>query len=103
MRLTAFTDYTLRTLVYLAGQHARLVTIGEIAALHGMSHHHLNKVVHQLGLTGVIRTVRGRHGGITLALPPEAPLLRITLPVREVLICAAAVKLACTAAMVLSE
>jgi len=72
MRLTAFTDYTLRTLVYLAGQHARLVTIGEIAALHGMSHHHLNKVVHQLGLTGVIRTVRGRHGGITLALPPKA-------------------------------
>lgn len=72
MRLTAFTDYTLRTLVHLAGQRMRLVTIGEIAALHGMSHHHLNKVVYQLGLSGVVRTVRGRHGGITLALPPEA-------------------------------
>lgn len=72
MRLTAFTDYTLRTLIHLAGRHGRLTTVAEIAALHGISHHHLNKVVHRLGLTGVIRTVRGRHGGIELALPPSA-------------------------------
>lgn len=72
MRLTAFTDYTLRTLIYLAGQHDRLVTIAEIAERHGMSKHHLTKVVYELGLTGVIRTVRGRHGGITLARAPEA-------------------------------
>jgi len=71
MRLTAFTDYTLRTLIYLAGQHDRLVTIAEIAERHGMSKHHLTKVVYELGLTGVIRTVRGRHGGITLARPAE--------------------------------
>jgi Rrf2 family nitric oxide-sensitive transcriptional repressor len=71
MRLTAFTDYTLRTLIYLAGQNDRLVTIAEIAALHGMSRNHLNKVVHQLGLTGMIRTVRGRHGGIMLARAPQ--------------------------------
>jgi Rrf2 family nitric oxide-sensitive transcriptional repressor len=72
MRLTAFTEYTLRTLIYLAGQPGRLVTIAEIADLHGMSKHHLTKVVYELGLTGAIRTVRGRHGGIALALAPHA-------------------------------
>ncbi|ELX09026.1 hypothetical protein Jab_2c10860 [Janthinobacterium sp. HH01] len=72
MRLTAFTDYTLRTLIYLAGQQDRLATIAEIAERHGMSKHHLTKVVYQLGLTGVIRTVRGRHGGIALARAPSA-------------------------------
>ncbi|NVD71871.1 Rrf2 family transcriptional regulator [Duganella sp. BJB1802] len=71
MRLTAFTDYTLRTLIYLAGQRDRLVTIAEIAERHGMSKHHLTKVVYELGLTGVIRTVRGRHGGVELARPAE--------------------------------
>lgn len=80
MRLTSFTDYTLRTLIYLAAQPGRLVTIAEIAALHGMSKHHLNKVVHELGLTGAIRTVRGRHGGITLACAPAA--IRIGAVVR---------------------
>jgi Rrf2 family nitric oxide-sensitive transcriptional repressor len=80
MRLTAFTDYTLRTLIYLAGQQGRLATIAEIAELHGMSKHHLTKVVYQLGLTGVIRTVRGRHGGIALARAPAA--IRIGAVVR---------------------
>lgn len=71
MRLTTFTDYTLRTLIHLAKQHARLSTVAEIASLHGMSQHHLTKVVHHLGLTGVIRTIRGRNGGIMLARPAE--------------------------------
>lgn len=69
MRLTTFTDYTLRTLIYLARQHARLITVAEIARAHGISQHHLTKVVYQLGLNGVIRTVRGRNGGIALARP----------------------------------
>ncbi|SDG42274.1 transcriptional regulator, BadM/Rrf2 family [Duganella sp. OV458] len=69
MRLTTFTDYTLRTLIYLAGQQARLSTVAEIAAAHGISQHHLTKVVYRLGLSGVIRTVRGRNGGIALARP----------------------------------
>lgn len=71
MRLTTFTDYTLRTLIHLANQHARLSTVAEIAHLHDMSQHHLTKVVHHLGLTGVIRTVRGRNGGIMLARPAD--------------------------------
>jgi len=69
MRLTTFTDYTLRTLIYLASRRARLCTVAEIAATHCMSKHHLTKVVYRLGQAGTIRTVRGRNGGIMLAHP----------------------------------
>lgn len=70
MKLTVFTEYTLRTLLDLASQQGRLVTVADIAQRHDMAKHHLNKVVHQLGLSGVVRTVRGRNGGIVLALRP---------------------------------
>ncbi|MFZ6746746.1 RrF2 family transcriptional regulator [Undibacterium sp. JH2W] len=71
MRLTAFTDYTLRTLMYLAQHEDRLVTIQEIAELHSISKSHLTKVVHQLGMSNMVETIRGRNGGLKLNLPPE--------------------------------
>lgn len=70
MRLTAYTDYTLRTLMYLALNRDRLVTIQDIADLHGISKNHLMKVVHQLGRSGVVETVRGRSGGLRLNREP---------------------------------
>ncbi len=71
MRLTAYTDYTLRTLLYLAVNKDRLVTIQEIAELHGIAKNHLTKVVHQLGMSNLIETVRGRNGGLRLNLEPK--------------------------------
>ena len=71
MRLTSFTDYTLRTLLHLGMYRDRLVTIQEIADLHSISKNHLMKVVYQLGLSGVVETVRGRNGGLRLKLEPE--------------------------------
>ena len=71
MRLTAYTDYTLRTLIYLALHRDRLVTIQEIAELHDISKNHLTKVVHQLGMSEMVDTVRGRHGGLKLKLEPR--------------------------------
>lgn len=50
MRLTTYTDYALRTLIYLAAHRERLVTIQDIADTHGIAKNHLTKVVHQLGL-----------------------------------------------------
>ena len=71
MRLTSFTDYTLRTLLHLGSNPGRLVTIQEIADLHSISKNHLMKVVHELGRNGVIETIRGRNGGFRLAHKPE--------------------------------
>jgi len=70
MRLTSYTDYALRTLIYLAANRDRLVTIQDIADLHGIAKNHLTKVVHQLGLLGLVETVRGRNGGLMLGRPP---------------------------------
>lgn len=70
MRLTTYTDYTLRVLIYLGMNQDRLVTIQDIADLHGISKNHLMKVVHQLGLSGLVETVRGRNGGMRLRKAP---------------------------------
>jgi Rrf2 family nitric oxide-sensitive transcriptional repressor len=71
MRLTSFTDYTLRSLMYLGMHRDKLVTIQEIADLHDISKNHLTKVIHQLGASGLVETVRGRHGGLRLNREPE--------------------------------
>jgi Rrf2 family nitric oxide-sensitive transcriptional repressor len=72
MRLTSYTDYALRTLMYLALNRDHLVTIGEIAESHNIAKNHLTKVVHQLGTLGFVETVRGRSGGLRLGREPGA-------------------------------
>ena len=70
MRLTDYTDYSLRTLMYLGLNRDRLVTIQDIADTYGISKSHLMKVVHQLGLAGLVETIRGRSGGLRLGKEP---------------------------------
>ncbi|MEJ2433622.1 MAG: Rrf2 family transcriptional regulator [Pseudolabrys sp.] len=72
MRLTVYTDYALRLLMYLAVKDDGLATISEVAARYAISKNHLMKVAHQLGLAGYVETVRGRSGGLRLAKPPNA-------------------------------
>jgi len=72
MRLTSMTDYALRLLMYLAQQPDRLCTIAEVAAAHHISEAHLMKITHQLALASWIETVRGKGGGMRLALDPAA-------------------------------
>lgn len=69
MRLTVFTDYTLRTLMYLALRPDRLVTIADISDAYQISNNHLMKVVHQLALSGEVVTLRGQRGGLRLGRP----------------------------------
>ena len=67
MRLTTFTDYSLRVLIYLAAEPARRATIAEIAASFEISENHLTKVVAFLGKSGLLANVRGKGGGLELA------------------------------------
>lgn len=71
MKLTAFTDYSLRVLIYLAAQPQKRATIAEIAIAFDVSENHLTKVVHLLGKNGWLANVRGKGGGLELAMPPE--------------------------------
>ena len=72
MRLTRQTDYALRVLMFLGLKKGDgLSTIREIAERYGISENHLMKVVHRLGQEGLIETIRGRQGGVRLAVPPE--------------------------------
>jgi Rrf2 family nitric oxide-sensitive transcriptional repressor len=72
MRLTVYTDYALRLLMYLALKDDGLATIEEVAQSYGISKNHLMKVAHQLGVAGYVETVRGRHGGLCLAKRAKA-------------------------------
>jgi Rrf2 family nitric oxide-sensitive transcriptional repressor len=56
--------------MHLGINRDRLVTIQNIADVHGISKNHLMKVVHQLGLSGMVETVRGRNGGLMLKQEP---------------------------------
>ena len=71
MRLTVYSDYALRVLMYLAINREALSTIQEIADHYGISKNHLMKVTYELGLAGYIDTVRGRGGGVRLAQSPN--------------------------------
>lgn len=71
MRLTAFTDYSLRVLMYLAADPDRRATVAEICAAYDVKANHLTKVVHHLAKRGWVATVRGKGGGLTLARPAE--------------------------------
>ncbi|KQV60547.1 BadM/Rrf2 family transcriptional regulator [Pelomonas sp. Root1217] len=81
MRLTAFTDYSLRVLMFLAAEPDRRATVGEICAAFDVKANHLTKVVHHLAKRGWVSTVRGKGGGLTLAKPAEQ--IRIGEVVRD--------------------
>jgi Rrf2 family nitric oxide-sensitive transcriptional repressor len=69
MRLTLYTDYSLRVLLYLAYKKDEMVTISELADFYKISRNHLVKVVHNLGIQGYIVTTRGKNGGLRLGHP----------------------------------
>ena len=77
MRLTRYSDYALRTLLYL-GLHGRdLASIGDIARAYRISENHLTKVVHHLGRLGFVETVNRFRLG-----PGQLAYYRVPWPAR---------------------
>ncbi|MCC6246046.1 MAG: Rrf2 family transcriptional regulator [Gemmatimonadaceae bacterium] len=72
MRLTQFSDYALRTALYLGAKPGQIISVGEIATAYRISYNHLAKVASALCDLGVAESVRGRRGGIRLAMEPTA-------------------------------
>jgi Rrf2 family nitric oxide-sensitive transcriptional repressor len=82
MQLTAFTDYTLRTLMGLGAVAPDKLTMGQLSDAYGISVHHLLKVVNELAALGYVETIRGKTGGARLAKDPSE--IRIGTVVRQV-------------------
>ncbi len=81
MRLSLFTDYSLRVLMFAALKEEQAFSLSEVATAYGISRHHLVKVVNQLSKLGYLETKRGRSGGIVLGMKPEE--IRIGMVVRR--------------------
>jgi Rrf2 family nitric oxide-sensitive transcriptional repressor len=99
LRLTVYSDYALRLLMYLAVKDDGLATIAEVAKAYGISKNHLMKVAYQLGQAGFVETVRGRGGGLRLAKPLEAitlgEVVRQTEPDMALVPCFAPIDASC--------
>ncbi|GAA5218104.1 nitric oxide-sensing transcriptional repressor NsrR [Corallincola platygyrae] len=72
MRLTTYTDFGLRTLIYLALlPRDQKTSIAEVSAHYQVSRNHMVKVIHQLAKLGYVSSTRGKGGGIRLGMPAD--------------------------------
>lgn len=70
MQLTQFTDYSLRALIYIMLKKESC-TIKDITEVYDISSNHMVKIIHNLAKIGLIKTIRGKNGGILMASRPE--------------------------------
>ena len=91
MKLTKFSDYSLRLLLYLAVHPERVVSVREVSRAYGVSPHIIVKAVQLLVEQGLIVSVRGRQGGLRLAKEPSeinvGAVVRSTEPTLDLVEC----------------
>ncbi|MGV3615425.1 MAG: Rrf2 family transcriptional regulator [Fimbriimonas sp.] len=92
MQLTRFTDLSMRALMYLAWQPDGVTSnIAEMARVYGVPENHMVKVIHHLGKIGMVKTIRGRNGGVRLGKSREeirlGEVVRLTEPGFELVDC----------------
>jgi Rrf2 family iron-responsive transcriptional regulator len=83
MRLTRQSSYAIRTLIYCAVNEPGLSRVAEIAKAHSISELFLFKLIKPLVEGGLLKTVRGRHGGIRLGRPAAEITLLDTIKLTE--------------------
>jgi Rrf2 family iron-responsive transcriptional regulator len=83
LRLTRQSNYAIRTLVYCAVNEPGLSRVADIARAYAISELFLFKLIKPLVENGLLRTVRGRKGGITLGKPADQITLLETIRLTE--------------------
>lgn len=83
MRLTNFSEYALRLLIFAATKPNELVTINEVSRAYGISKNHLMKITNTLSQGGFVETVRGAKGGLRLAKPANGINLAVVVRLTE--------------------
>ena len=71
MRLTSFTDFGLRALMYIASAPDRVHSTAEISKEFDISRNHLTKIMATLASAGYLETRRGIGGGAVLLQPAD--------------------------------
>ena len=71
MKLTAYSNYALRSLQLAALRAPDLIRVDDVVRVHGLARPHIVKIAHELGRAGFVKTQRGRGGGFRLARPAE--------------------------------
>lgn len=69
MKLTAYSNYALRSLQLAALKAPDRIKVDDVVQVHGLARPHIVKIVHELGRAGYLETLRGRGGGFRLARP----------------------------------
>ena len=91
MKLTRYTDYAIRVMIYLGSHEGEIRSIKEVADAYEISQNHLMKVVQDLAKAGFVESIRGRNGGIRLGRPATSinlgHLLRHTEGLDDILEC----------------
>ncbi len=75
MKITNFSDCTLRILIYLAVNNGKRASAREIATRYQISIHHVAKAAQWLVREGYVLAKRGKGGGLKLAKTPEDILI----------------------------